>query len=83
MPPSHSPAGCLLNPYLSTSTNGGIGFGKQLLVSSGPTHPNINFGGTFIGDYNGVAATVHAVQSHLDRRSASQAHPPRLSLQAG
>jgi hypothetical protein len=56
-----APGNRLLNTYLSTSTNGGIGFGKQLLVSSGPTDPNINFSGTFIGDYNGVAATAHAV----------------------
>src|SRR5213593_4713443 len=32
-----TPGNRLLNTYLSTSTNGGIGFGKQLLVSSGPT----------------------------------------------
>jgi len=38
----------------------GHGFGKQLLVSSGPTDPNINFDGTFIGDYNGLAASAHA-----------------------
>jgi hypothetical protein len=56
-----APGNRLLNTYLSTSTNGGIGFGKQLLVSSGPTDPNINFSGTFIGDYNGVAASAHAV----------------------
>ncbi len=56
-----TPGNRLLNTYLSTSTNGGKGFGKQLLVSSGPTDPNINFDGTFIGDYNGVAASAHAV----------------------
>ncbi len=77
MPPSHSPAGCLLNPYLSTSTNGGIGFGEQLLVSSGPTDPNINFSGTFIGDYNGVAASAHAVHPiWTDARFPGPPAPP-------
>jgi hypothetical protein len=28
-------------------------------VSSGPTDPNIGFSGTFIGDYNGLAASAH------------------------
>ena len=56
-----TPGNRLLNTFLATSRSGGIGFGKQLLVSSGPTDPNIGFSGTFIGDYNGVAATAHAV----------------------
>ena len=55
-----TPGNRLLNTFLSTSMSGS-GFGKQLLVSSGPTDPNINFSGTFIGDYNGVAASAHAV----------------------
>ena len=77
MPLSHSPAGWLLNTYLSTSTNGGIGFGKQLLVSSGPTDPNINFSGTFIGDYNGVAASAHAVHPiWTDARFPGPPAPP-------
>jgi len=56
-----TPGNRLLNTFLSTSPSGGIGFGRQLLVSSGPTDPNINFSGTFIGDYNGLAASAHAV----------------------
>ena len=55
-----TPGNRLLNTFLSTSI-GGVNFGKQVLVSSGPTDPNINFSGTFIGDYNGLAATAHAV----------------------
>jgi hypothetical protein len=55
-----TPGNRLLNTFLSTSI-GGINFVKQILVSSGPTDPNINFSGTFIGDYNGLAASAHAV----------------------
>ncbi len=55
-----TPGNRLLNTFLATSM-GGVSFGKQVLVSSGPTDPNINFSGTFIGDYNGLAATAHAV----------------------
>jgi len=55
-----TPGNRLLNTFLSTSM-GGVSFGKQLLVSSGPTDPNINFSGTFIGDYNGLAASAHGV----------------------
>ena len=55
-----TPGNRLLNTYLSTSMSG-QNFGKQLLVSSGPTDPNIGFSGTFIGDYNGVAASAHGV----------------------
>jgi len=56
-----TPGNRLLNTFLSTSPSGGMGFGRQILVSSGPTDPNINFSGTFIGDYNGLAASGHAV----------------------
>jgi hypothetical protein len=56
-----TPDNRLLNTFLATSMNGGLGFGTQIRVSSGPTDPNINFSGTFIGDYNGVAASAHAV----------------------
>src|SRR5438309_713616 len=55
-----TPGNRLLNTFLSTSI-GGVNFAKQVLVSSGPTDPNINFSGTFIGDYNGLAASAHAV----------------------
>jgi hypothetical protein len=55
-----TPGNRLLNTFLSTSM-GGVNFDKQVLVSSGPTDPNINFSGTFIGDYNGVAASAHGV----------------------
>ena len=53
-----TPGNRLLNTYLATSMSG-QNFGSQLLVSSGPTDPNIGFSGTFIGDYNGLAASVH------------------------
>jgi hypothetical protein len=55
-----SPGNRLLNTFLATSRSGGVGFGRQLLVSSGPTDPNINFSGTFIGDYIGVATSARA-----------------------
>jgi hypothetical protein len=56
-----TPGNRLLNTFLATARRGGGSFGPQLLVSSGPTDPNINFSGTFIGDYNGLAASAHAV----------------------
>jgi hypothetical protein len=55
-----TPGNRLLNTFLATSMSGALGFGTQLRVSSGPTDPNIGFSGTFIGDYNGVAASAHA-----------------------
>jgi hypothetical protein len=56
-----TPGNRLLDTYLSTAPRAGHPFATQLLVSSGPTDPNIDFSGTFIGDYNGVAASAHAV----------------------
>ncbi len=56
-----TPGNRLLNTFLGTSRNGGLGFGKNIQVSDGATDPNFNFSGTFIGDYIGVAASATAV----------------------
>ena len=56
-----APGNRLLNTWLSTSFDNGASFEAQLLVSSGPSDPiHDGFGGQFIGDYIGVAASANA-----------------------
>ncbi len=71
------PQNRLLTSYLSTSRNHGSSFAKALLVSSGPSDPNTDFDGTFIGDYNGLAASSKAVHPiWTDMRGLEQPNSP-------
>jgi len=43
--------------YLARSVDGGLSFEENLRVTTVSSDPRTDFGGTFIGDYNGVAST--------------------------
>jgi hypothetical protein len=43
--------------YLARSVDGGLTFEDNVLVTTASSDPRTDFGGTFIGDYNGVAST--------------------------
>lgn len=52
------PDNFFLSVYVSTGRGGGLRFAPAVRVSSGPSNPDVQFGGSFIGDYIGIAATA-------------------------
>jgi hypothetical protein len=51
------PANTDFRPYYASSTDGGVSFGANVALSASPSSPFPNFGGTFLGDYSGIAST--------------------------
>lgn len=52
------PNNFFLSVYVSTGRGGGLRFEPAVRVSSGPSNPDVQFSGSFIGDYIGMAATA-------------------------
>ncbi|GJG85564.1 hypothetical protein tb265_07450 [Gemmatimonadetes bacterium T265] len=54
----NEPDNFFLSVYLNTGRGGGLQFDPVVRVTTGPSNPDVQFGGTCIGDYIGMAATT-------------------------
>ncbi len=67
------PANHDFRPYYARSTDGGYSFGANLPLTAASSSPLPNFSGTFLGDYNGIAAAGHgAFPAWVDTGGGSQ-----------
>ncbi|MGH7149424.1 MAG: hypothetical protein ACREIU_01935, partial [Planctomycetota bacterium] len=67
------PANHDFRAYYARSANGGFSFGANLSLAGASSSPLPNFGGTFLGDYNGIAAAGHgAFPAWVDTGAGSQ-----------
>ncbi|MCC7354481.1 MAG: exo-alpha-sialidase, partial [Anaerolineae bacterium] len=59
--------------YLAQSEDGGLSFGLNARVTTFASNPDVGFGGQFIGDYMGLAATDDsAYPAWVDTRNGNQ-----------
>jgi hypothetical protein len=65
-----SAGGHFYDIFAAESTNRGASFGANVRVTTEPSNPDIDFGGTFIGDYFGIAPCATPVWG--DTRAGNQ-----------